>query len=63
MDGLQNSCDGTCDWKIKALRRAFKQLYGDYKNLTARATVEGKLKKLAEANVLLRAAFLTNVLA
>ena len=30
MDGLQNLCDGTCDWKIEALHRAFKQLYGDY---------------------------------
>ena len=33
------------------------------KNSTARATVEGKLKKLVEANVLLRTAFLTDVLA
>ena len=32
-------------------------------NSTAHATVEGKLKKLVEANVLLQAAFLMDVLA
>ena len=33
------------------------------KNSTARATVEGKLKKLVEANILLQAAFFTDALA
>ena len=62
MDRLQNSCDGTCDWKIWALLRAFKQLCGDYQKFTSTCTVEGKLKKLLDAKVLLRAAFFTDVL-
>ena len=33
------------------------------KNSTARATVEGKLKKLVEANILLQAAFFIDALA
>ena len=70
---LKGSVTRWMDYKIRAMERVIEKLslYVEHlnscmattKNLTARATVEGKLKKLAEANVLLRAAFLTNVLA
>ena len=70
---LKGSLTRWMDYKICAMECVIEKL-GLYEkhlnncmvtnqNSTAHATVEGKLKKLVEANVLLRAAFLMDVLA
>ena len=69
---LKGSARRWFDYKIHAMERVIEK-FGFYvqhlnscvataKNSNARATVEGKLKKLVDAKVLLRAAFFTDVL-
>ena len=69
---LKGSVTRWMDCKICVMERVIEKLglYAEHlnscivttKNSTAHATVEGKLKKLVEANVLLRAVFLTDAL-
>ena len=69
---LKGSVTRWMNYKIRAMERVIEklELYVEHlnscmattKNSTARSTVDAKLKKLVETNVLLRAAFLTDVL-
>ena len=70
---LKGSVTRWVDCKIHVMERVIEKLglYTEHlsscivttKNSTAHATVEGKLKKLVEANVLLQAAFVMDSLA
>ena len=49
MNGLQNLYDGTCDWKIGAQRRAFKQLYGDYQKFNCTCNSGRQVKEVCRS--------------